>query len=189
MLFSTAEHLNKRKESDAIVLPFWQKLPKDKQGAKPAASLATLESVAQPALDSGDFEGSAGEILLLYVKEAKERRVLLVGLGKEEELSVEALRKAYSNVAKECQKKKITKINLVVPTVSELRTIGVEECLKGISEGLLLINYRWEKLASLDEETVLLKSVCLIGVLPKLLRNCERERTDRRRGLCGARSH
>lgn len=181
MLFSTVEALNKRKEADLIVLPFWKKPIKreaksqtkgqirSKLHVKSAALLTAFESVIEPALTSGDFVGNTGETLLLYTKEGKEDRILLVGLGKEEEITVEILRKAYSNVAKECQKRKVTQINLVVPTVSELRKISVEECLQGISEGILLTNYSWEKLASVDEETVLLEKICLIGVLPKFL--------------------
>ena len=176
MLFSTVDRLDKRKEADLIVFPFWQKQKKSKSHAKAAAILDSFESLVKPALESGDFEGALGETLLVYTKGAKETRCLLLGLGKEDALSVEGLRKAYSNVAKECQRKAVAKINLVIPTISELRHISVEECLKGIAEGILLTNYRWEKLASLDEETVLLKSICLIGIVPTLLshvKECE----------------
>jgi leucyl aminopeptidase len=176
MLFSTADQLSKRKESDVIVFPFWQRQKKNQTEAKAAAVLGPYQGQAKPALESGDFDGSASEMVLLYGKGNKEKRVLLLGLGKEEDLSIEILRRAYSNVAKECQKKGLTQMNLVLPTVTELRKITVEECLKGIAEGILLTNYRWEKLATLNEETVLLKSVCLIGVLPKLLeilKECE----------------
>ncbi len=168
MLFTVTEQLKKRREADLIVLPFWQKPKKSKQLVKPAAVIASFEEVLQPALEAQDFEAAPGQTLLIYCKGEKENRILLLGLGKEEELSMEVLRKAYSNVVKECQKKKIGTMNVVVPTVSELRRINVEECLHAISEGILLTNYRWEKMASLDEETVLLKSVCLVGVLPKL---------------------
>jgi leucyl aminopeptidase len=175
MLFSTADQLGKRKDADLIVFPFWQAQKKKRHAKpKPAAFIGSFSSFAKPALESGDFEGSVCETLLLYVKGSKEKRCLLLGLGKEEDLTAEVLRRAYSNVAKECQRKALSNINLVVPTISELRTVSAEECLKGIAEGLLLTNYRWEKLASLDEETVLLDSVCLIGVLPNLL-GCVKE--------------
>lgn len=172
MLFSAVAQLGKRKEADLIVFPFW----KMKKKAKPAADLGTFSSSAKIPIDAGDFSGAQGETLLLYTKGGKEKRCLLLGLGKEEEVSVEVLRQAYSNVAKECQKKGVSKINLVVPLVSELRGITVDQCVIGISEGILLTNYCWEELATLDEETVLLKSVALIGLLPKMLdmaRICE----------------
>jgi leucyl aminopeptidase len=170
MLFSTVDHFEKRREAELIVFPFWQRQKRNHEEAKPAAMLNAFEALAKPAVKSGDFHGNTGETLILYAKTGKEKRCLLLGLGKEEKLTVESLRKAYSNVAKECQRKAITKINLVVPTISELRSVTVEECLKGISEGILLTNYRWEKLASLDEETVLLRNVCLVGVHSSFLK-------------------
>jgi leucyl aminopeptidase len=169
MLFSTVDQLSKRKEADLIVLPFWQKQRKNGSRAKPAAWLNDLQSFIQLPLESGDFDAAPGETLLIYAEDSKEKRCLLLGLGKEEDLTTEILRRAYSNVAKECQKKALTKINLVIPTITELRKVTVEECLKGISEGILLTNYRWEKLVSLNEETVLLRSVCFVGLVNKYL--------------------
>ncbi len=165
MLFSAVPQLAKRKEAELIVFPFWQGAKK----AKPAAVLSTFSSSVELPIDAKDFTGKQGETLLLYIKGEKEKRCMLVGLGKEEKLTVESLRVAYSNVAKECQKKAISKINLVVPTISELRHIDVKGCLKGIAEGILLTNYCWGQFATLDEETVLLKSVSIIGIRTALL--------------------
>lgn len=171
MLFSSVEQFEKRKEAELIVLPFWQRQVKRHEEARPAALLHGFSAMVKPAIDSGDFHGNVGETLLLYVNnKGKERRCLLIGLGKEEKLTIEVLRKAYSNVAKECQRRAIKKINLVVPTLSELRSVNAEECLKGIAEGIVLINYRWEKLALVDEETILLKNVGLVGVHAPLLK-------------------
>ena len=174
MLFSAVDQFNARKAADLIVIPFWQGQKKNVKQAKPAAFLHTFEPLIKPALDAGDFDGSAGTTLIVYQKGGKEKRCLLLGLGREEDVNSEGLRRAYSNIAKECQRKAITSINLLVPTISELRKISVDDCLKGIAEGILLTNYRWEKLASLDEETVLLKSVCLIGIIPSRL-SCVKE--------------
>lgn len=165
MLFSATPQLTKRKDAELIVFPFWQL----KKRPKAAASLGTFSPYVRTVVDTGDFSGKQGENILLYPKGGKEKRCLLIGLGKEEDLTVDALRLAYSNVAKECQKKAISKINLVVPNIAELRKVDVNECLRGIAEGILLTNYCWEKLVTLDEQTVLLKSVCLIGILPQLL--------------------
>lgn len=170
MLFSSIAELEKRKEAELIVFAFWQQKRKNQNYAKPASDLgSSLKSWIHPILDCRDFQANPGETAFVYPKNAKEKRCLLVGLGKEENLTVEQLRFAYSNVAKECQKKGFSKINLVVPTISELRSISVEHCLQGIAEGILLTNYRWEQLATLREETILLKNVCLIGILPSML--------------------
>ncbi len=172
MIFSAIPQFTKRKEAQLIVLPFWQ----TQKNPKPAAAIGPFSSLAKSPIDSGDFTGKQGETLILYTKANNEKRVLLVGLGKVEKLTVEGLRIAYSNVAKECQKKAVSKINLVLPSISELRGIEVSACLQGIAEGILLTNYCWESLATLDEQTVLLKSVDLIGLNPKMLdtvRTCE----------------
>ena len=173
MLFSSVDQLNKRKEAELLVLPFWRSPKKGSKNvtrAKSAATLgAALESLIKPVLESGDFGGESGETVLVYMQGQKEPRCLLLGLGKEENLTVECLRQAYSNATKICQKKAVTKANVVSPTISELRKITVEDCLRGIAEGIFLTNYKWEKLATLAEETVLLKSICFVGVQPSYL--------------------
>jgi leucyl aminopeptidase len=171
MMFSIVDQLKKRKEADLIIIPFWHSPKKGKIRAKPACVLENeLEAVLRPALESGDFDGQQGEALIVYKHNNKESRCLLLGLGTQENLTVEGLRQAFSKAAKVCQKKAITKINVVVPTVSELRKIPLEDCLRGIADGILLTNYQWEKIGTLDEETVLLKSICLVGVLPNLIK-------------------
>lgn len=172
MIFSAIPELVKRQGAELIVLPFWQGQKK----AKPAAPLSTFSTLVKTPLETLDFTGKEGETLLLYTKGTKEKRCMLIGLGKEEKITIDGLRLAYSQVAKECQKRGISKINLLLPLLVELRNLTPEACLKGIAEGILLTNYVWEKLATLDEETVLLKSVVLIGLIPKLLdpvRHCE----------------
>lgn len=165
MTFTATPKLTARKAAELIVFPFWEL----KKKPKPASPLATFAALAKGPIDAGDFSGKAGETALLYTKGSKEKRCLLLGLGREESLSVEGLRRAYSTVAKICQKKGITKVNLVVPAIADLRGVDVDECLRGIAEGILLTNYAFETLGTTDEETVLLKTVGLVGVQPKLL--------------------
>ncbi|MFZ0565192.1 MAG: leucyl aminopeptidase [Chlamydiales bacterium] len=165
MIFSAIPQLTKRKEAELIVLPFWEKQKKPKE----AASLGTLDSAVKPLIDAGDFTGREGEVAFAYPKRGKEKRCLLLGLGREEHLTVNGLRQSYSNVAKECQKKGLKKINIVLPNIAQLTHVTVEEYLKGMAEGILLTNYRWESLASLPEETVLLSQITVVGILPKML--------------------
>lgn len=166
MLFTAIPQLNERKEADLIVFPFWERQRK----AKAAALISTFQPQILPPIETGDFKGKEGETLLLYLTGAKEKRCLLLGLGQEEDITVEKLRRSFSNVVKECQRKGLSRINVLLPHIAELRGISVEECLQGISEGILLTNYRWEKLDAVDEETVLLKSVTLIGIRQEALK-------------------
>lgn len=174
MIFSAVPKLSNRKEAQLIVIPFWEQQRK----AKPAVALGILESNLKSPLELGDFRGKEGEVLFVYAPQFHEKRVLLLGLGKEEVFTQESLRKSCAQVVKECRRKKITDINFVVPHLAELRKMSSEECVKAIAEGILLTNYRWGHQKNLvsAEERGLLKSVSLIGILPKmldLLQTCE----------------
>lgn len=159
-MITLTPQLKSRREAELIVFPFWE-------NAKAAASEGTLKKFMQPPISAKDFHGKRGETAIVYLNGEKEKRCLLLGLGKHEKLNVEVLRQAYSEVPKFCQRKALEKINVVVPNVVDLRYITQQEMIEGVCEGLLLPNYVWEDLATLDEETVLLKSVQLIGVLAK----------------------
>ncbi len=165
MLFSALAQLEKRKETDLIVIPFWE----GQNRPKAATPLGKLEKKMHLPLEMKDFKGKEGELLLHYVETEKEKRCLLLGLGKEEKLSVEALRRAYTAMARLCNKKAFKQINLLLPNIVELRRITVEECLKGVCEGILLSNYQWSQKTTKDDQKELIKSVTLIGILPKML--------------------
>ncbi len=162
MLFAAITDLSKRKEAELIVVPFWEK-------PTPATPLKSLAVAVKPPILAKDFTGKEGEIALLYPKGGKEKRLVLLGLGKEGKLSVDGLRRAYSALTKLCLKKKLSKINLLLPNIVELRTISLEECLQGISEGVLLTNYQWNRKTATKEKNHFLKHVTLIGTLPKSL--------------------
>lgn len=173
MLFSSVEQLSKRKEADILVCPFWENQKKPKA----ASELGPLQALLKPLIDSGDFAARLGEHAILYAQGSPtEKRVLILGLGKENLLTVEGLRQAYAAVAKICQKKKLKKVNLLLPHIAELRHLSVEECLKGVAEGILLTNYAWKNQGTSPADYTLLKQVTLIGIIPKFLssiKSCE----------------
>ncbi len=173
MLFSAIPKLTQRKSADLIVLPYWE----SGRGPKAAALQGALERYGKLPISSKDFHAEEGEISLLYVEKGKEKRIILLGLGKEEKLSLEGLRRIYAKLSNFCQKRKLTKINLLLPNIVQLRKVTVEECVKGVCEGILLTNYHWGQKTADKKKRVLLKHVTLIGILPKvspLLRECEK---------------
>lgn len=165
MQFTTAPHLKKRASADAIFLPFWQK----GGVAKPAASLEEFEHATKLPIATKDFKAKSGEIVQIFEKSPLEKRVFLLGLGKEESLSPENLRVSYAEVTKLCAKKGITKVNLLLPHVADLRGITLDAALKAIGEGLLLTNYDWTHATNTEDKKTLLKEIAFIGVLPKAL--------------------
>jgi leucyl aminopeptidase len=162
MDFSTVANLEKRKPSELIVLPFW----KGKKSAESAATLGKLSSLVNAPLETGDFKGKEGEVLFLYGTEKSDKRIALVGLGESEKVTTEKLRRAYANITKECHKRKIQEISILVPSHSALSDDLV---MRGIVEGLLIPNYAFTKHkhdSIKEEQPVLLKHVTFIGVDP-----------------------
>ncbi len=133
--------------SDLWVLPFWE-------GPKSAAEYGSLK--IESALK--DFKGKNGETALCY---DGEQRILLLGLGRQDKASIEALRKAYSAAARTAQMKKIKKIDVLFPKCRQR-----DEFLQGMGEGLLLTNYSFTyKHDSLKEDPiVLLDKIVFVGV-------------------------
>lgn len=164
MKFSLLPKFESRYAADLVILPFWQ----GQRLAKPAALLGKWAEGTAGLIESGDFRGKEGETALVYFDKQKEKRALLLGLGKEEGLDAERLRTCYGAALRLAQKKGCDEINAALPTISQLRTLGVEECLKAVAEGMLLVNYRWTQRQILSEDSfTLVKRVTLIGALTK----------------------
>lgn len=164
--FSSSPSFSKRKAAALLALPFW----KGKGKAEPAAAMGTLyDDLALP-IDLGDFTGEEGQTALLYLPSLPEKRVVLLGLGKREHLSLERLRRCYSLLVKLCHHKGLDQLNLLPPQTSSLE----ESCvLEAIAEGMWLQNYTFPlyKTASalLPCPKKVLKKVALIGASRKAL--------------------
>lgn len=134
-------------KGDLWVLPFWE-------GPKAAADLGSLkiEGVLR------DFKGKNGETALYY---EGAQRILLLGLGKQDKASVEALRKAYAAAVRVASSKKIKEAQLVFPKCKQK-----EEFLRGMAEGVFLANYSfsYKHDAVKDDPIVLLDKVTFVGV-------------------------
>lgn len=161
MNFSISAALKARKGADLLVIPFW----KGKKHAEPAfSSVAALHRHVDAPIAIHDFHGKEGELLLLYVSGEPEKRIALLGLGAQEAITVEKLRRAYAAVTRMCHKKKIREANVAVP---ECPALAKQDLVRGIVEGLLLPNYVFNALkhdALKEDKIVLLHAVNLIGV-------------------------
>jgi leucyl aminopeptidase len=159
MEFLAVKRLEDRKNADLIVVPFW----KGKKHAENAASIGKLSAYAEEPIHAGDFIGKEGEVLILYSKGNPDKRIALLGLGEKEKVTVEKLRRAYACLTKACRPRKVQEINLLLPVVSSL---AEEEVVRGVSEGLLLANYVFNKRKndSIKEDPVkLLKKTTFVG--------------------------
>lgn len=140
MQLKTVFQLSKCEVSEALVVPYCI------QGAKPVyvgLDKTSLVSQLKKPLEMGDFTAKSGEIFILYPQKNREKRCFLLGLGEDQRVSTESLRKAFSALVKKCHQLNLTKISILAPLLSHLSTL---EICQGMAEGLQLTNYVFEKL-------------------------------------------
>jgi len=148
-----------RPATEVLVLPFY----KGEKKAEPAFSHSLDENVKH-ALALGDFLGKEGELLLVYSRSAKEKRIVLLGLGEKKSCKAESLRKAGALVAKFCRQKKLGSAAVAFSELS-------------FAEGLLLGAYTFDSLKaeSLKEEMpVRLKEVSFLDAAKGFDRHLEK---------------
>ena len=156
MQLSGVGKFTERPSSDILILPFWQN-----KKAEPACPMAEFRSVYGMA--ENDFSGKEGETLFLYKKNQKEKRLLLLGLGKREKCTLETFRRAYAVALKYCRKKKFLNLSIGLPEFDGSVAVAA-------TEGLLLINYSFDGLKNEGSKAV--QKICLIGVNPETLSRC-----------------
>ncbi len=127
MTVKTVESLQKRPSADALIIPFYE-------GKKPAFAGKLGSSLFSSPLKAGDFTGKKEEVLCHYPQTGKEKRLVLVGLGKKGDLTSEGLRRAYAK-ALSSVKKKAKSVNVQLPQEGDIMAAV---------EGVLLTNYVYD---------------------------------------------
>ncbi len=100
-----------------------------------------------PAVD--DFKGRAKDRILVYGQEQGPDRVLLLGVGKEEDLDAQALRDVSGRAVREAEGLKITRLALYV---SHLAAPSARDWGQAAAEGLALAAWRFQELQAPDED-------------------------------------
>jgi len=99
-----------------------------------------ISKVARQVMDEEDFKADYLEVVPLHhpngVKES--RWMVLVGLGDEEKVTLNKIRKAVGTAGRFCLKKKWKKIGILSPSTS---TIDHDAVQVAVTEGVLLANY------------------------------------------------
>lgn len=102
------------------------------------------------------FKGNPGEIYsnISYTGD----KIILVGLGEESKVNLQALRTAYAKVGKELMKSKIKSVDIVVP---KFENLDYDKTIGAIVEGLLQSEYSYEKYLSEKKTKPCLENVYL----------------------------
>lgn len=109
------------------------------------------------------FIGNNGEIFF-FTKESENtiKNIILVGLGKKNEIDMEKIRISYSKVLKKIKELKVEK---AVIKFFEIEELCKGKTLKAITEGIILGNYKFDKYKS-GEKKETLKEI-IISNIPK----------------------
>jgi leucyl aminopeptidase len=129
------------------------------EGALKEADQALGGSIAA-LLSGSEISGERNDTQFIhtYGKTAA-RRILLLGLGDEQELSFEELREAAARAVKEALKAKLTK--LVFALSHSWSGLDSKEAAHAVTEGALLADYRFPGYHQKEEEKPALESIVL----------------------------
>ncbi|MDX1611922.1 MAG: leucyl aminopeptidase [Candidatus Thermoplasmatota archaeon] len=130
-------------QGDAIVVNLFEgtKTP----GGATAAVDKALNGAIQRIIDAGDFSGKLGETTLLYgTADLSAERVLVVGLGKQEDLDLDALRRATGKAARALKATKARKVASIVHGAGQ-GGLQVDAAAQAITEAALSATYSFER--------------------------------------------
>jgi leucyl aminopeptidase len=142
-----------QEEAALIVVNLFQGV-KTPGGATGAVDKA-LDGLITELIASGDFTGKLNELAVLYTQGAiPAKRVMVVGLGKEEEFDLDKVRDAAGTVAKRVRQVGVKSYTTIVHGGGKAG-LSVEMASQAIAEGTILALYRFlkHKSASEGEET------------------------------------
>lgn len=120
-----------------------------------------------PALDAGVFTGKLQEVFTLYPSE-KKTKLILVGLGKQESLTLEKLRRVAASAAKQANSLKAKSLAILEPEIDPLASLDVEktwdDVAAALTEGAALSLYKYSKyLTSKNNKKLSLKQISIVS--------------------------
>ena len=74
-----------------------------------------VQEIIEEVVDLGDFKGEKNELLFVYTNgKIPSKRLLLVGLGKEDQVTIESIRQAIGNASRKARDKDVKKVAISV---------------------------------------------------------------------------
>jgi len=142
----------------------------------------TIKQLIKEAERVADFKGDGKDETILYMPPGvNAKRVILMGLGKTEDVNSESLRALAGKAVKRCIKKRLTEVFISVPSAEKLG-MKMPALIEAMGEGAILGNHVFCKYKK-DKTNKPLKSVRLL-VQPSVAK-ANRERITRIESVCG----
>ncbi len=110
-----------------------------------------LSGAVSHLFETGDFTAKLGQTTVLYPQgRLKFKRIILVGLGKRDEITMEKLRRAYGFAGRKTRELKLKSLSIQA-FETNLPPIKLQESSQVMVEGILLSHYKLDRYKSVDE--------------------------------------
>ncbi|MEG0774152.1 leucyl aminopeptidase [Clostridium sp.] len=120
----------------------------------------TINDAISFVIESKEFTGKKGELYTAnLLRKQAPSKVILIGEGKGEELTLETIRKNTGKLIKECIKLKASSLEINMPALR--RYFDMEGAVKAISEAIIMATYAFDSYKS-DKKPVDLNTVTLL---------------------------
>ncbi len=107
------------------------------------------EQLVSSVIECNDFKGEKDQLLLLHTQgKIKPKHLVLVGLGKQIDLDVEKIRRAFSIIVQKIKAMKHDKFAAVIA----FDKIKEQDAIRAAAEGILLSNYKFTKYKTEDKD-------------------------------------
>ncbi|MBN1248290.1 MAG: leucyl aminopeptidase [Anaerolineae bacterium] len=139
-------------ETPALVLGIYQG-PNAALSDAAVAVDAALAGTITDLMAEGDFRGKTNETLVLYADgRLPAKRVVLVGLGKQEEMTADVVRQTAATAAKQARSLGLPELHIAVID-SDTLDLSFEQIVEAMAEGVWLGLYRFTELKTQDEDS------------------------------------
>jgi leucyl aminopeptidase len=139
-------------DADAVIVGLFEE--SQPEGAAQALDQA-LDGAIGDLVESGDLNGKAGQVAVLYPRGAiPARRVIAVGLGPRDEFDLEGLRRAAAHAIHKARDVKAARVASALYDAEIMgRDLAVEAAAQAVAEGslLALYEYRGQKTGAASE--------------------------------------
>ena len=149
-----------------LVLQYFQNEREPDEAEQPLDG--ALGGLLRRVLQSGDFQGRRDETLVLYPSgPGGPERVLLVGVGKREDFTVEALRRAVGVAIRQAERLRVREVTLSLGHLARLsERMGAYHAARTAVEGAILAAWDFTEFKTQEErdgETVSLQRLVLLA--------------------------
>jgi leucyl aminopeptidase len=165
-------------KADAIVVNLFEGVTSP-AGGTGAVDRAMGGAISQ-LIEAGDIRGKSGEFTLLHsLGKIPAPRVVVAGLGKSSEFSLDKVRQLSGDLARYLRRQRLKDV-AVITHGAGIAGLPPEECAAAIAEGTLLGTYRFLRHKKPEEDATELESLTLVehdnAKVPALERGVERGR-------------